>query len=99
VEYAPKLKFVFDFQYRRPSREQAFVQALGLRSAESEAARLCFVMQEYRRRSEGEAGLTVVVEDALGDDVRELLAGQGVGAVNVSAIDGHAERIRSELGL
>jgi hypothetical protein len=96
---ASRLSFAFDFQYRRQSKEEHFVHALGLRSAESEAARLSFVLQQYRPLSANDAGLTVVAEDALSDDVRDLLADQGIGAVGLSAIDGYAESIKAELGL
>lgn len=94
---ASGLSFAFDFQYR--TTEERFVHALGLRSAEAEAARLSFVMQQYRTLSKSDAGLTVVAEDALGDDVRDLLAHQGIGAVDLSAIDGYAASIKAELGL
>ncbi|MCB1019155.1 MAG: DUF3037 domain-containing protein [Acidobacteria bacterium] len=96
---ASGLSFSFDFQYRRPTKEERFVHALGLRSADAQAARLSFVLEQYRRLSKADAGLTVVAEDALGDDVRDLLAAQGVGAVSLSAIDGYAESIKLELGL
>jgi hypothetical protein len=100
VEYGRSgLAFVFDFEYERPSKEQRFVHAMGLRTPDELAGRLCFVLQEYRARSRAEAGLTVVAEDTLGDDVRELLAGHGIGTVGLSAIDGYAASIRGELGL
>ena len=100
VEYGPSgLKFAFDFQYRAPESEEQFVQALGLRSPDAEAARLCFVLQQYREKSRTEAGLTVVADDMLGDDVRNLLSDRGVGAVNLSAVDTYAASIRQKLGL
>ena len=96
---ASALTFSFDFQYRRLTDEEHFVHALGLRSAEAEAARLSFVLQQYRALSAHDAGLTVVAEDALGDGVRNLLADQGIGAIGLSAIDGYAESVKAELGL
>ncbi len=75
------------------------MQALGLRNADAQAGRLCFILDKYRERSMSQAGLTVVAEDALGDDVRALLGDSGVAAVSLSAIDGYAESIRAELGL
>ena len=91
-------------EFARLSKEYAELSPsvesiMTLRSAESEAARLSFVLQQYRPLSANDAGLTVVAEDALSDDVRDLLADQGIGAVGLSAIDGYAESIKAELGL
>ena len=100
VEYGPSgLRFVFDFQYRPPEADEHFIQALGLRAPDAEAGRLCFVLQEYRAKSRGQAGLTVVADDSLGDDVRNLLGDRGVGAVNLSALDAYAGTIRKKLRL
>jgi hypothetical protein len=94
-----RLSFTFDFEYRRPTLEERFVHALGLRSAERDASQLCLVLDRYRSKSKTEAGLTVVAEDGLDDGVRDLLAESGVGTVNLSVIDGYAESIKAELGL
>jgi len=100
VEYGPSgMRFVFDFHYRPPASPQQLVHAMGLRAAEAEAARLCFVLGEYRAKSKTEAGLTVVADDGLGDDVRNLLGDRGIGAVNLSKIDAYAESIREKLGI
>jgi hypothetical protein len=100
VEYGPSgMRFVFDFQYDPPAGPEQLVHAMGLRAADAEAGRLCFVLDEYRTRSRREAGLTVVADDALGDDVRNLLGDRGIGAVNLSNVDAYAESIREKLGL
>ena len=100
VEYATSgLRFVFDFEYRTAASGQQFVHALGLRGADAEAGRLCFVLGEYKARSKREAGLTVVADDGLSDDVRLLLGDRGVGAVNLSEVDVYAESLRGKLGI
>ena len=100
VEYGPSgLRFTFDFQYKAPKSDEQFVHAMGLRAPDAEAARLCFVLDEYREKSQSQAGLTVIADDALGDGVRNLLGNRGVGAVNVSALDAYAETVRRKLDL
>ncbi len=96
VKYGePVDEFVFDFGYASQTKEQHFLQAMGLRGAKTEARSLILVLQECG----GVGELTVVADDALGDDVRNMLSVRGVGAVNLSAIDTYAGTIREKMGL
>jgi hypothetical protein len=92
-----RLQFSFDYAYRLNGAAR-YVHGLALREDINSAAKLCFVFERLRAREQG-LGLTVVLDEGIQDDVRELLESSEIAAWQAGRLDELALAIRNDLGL
>jgi hypothetical protein len=98
VQYGgPRLQFSFDYAYQ-PDRSMRYVHGLALQEDINAAAKLCFVYERLRAR-ERTAGLTVVLDQGVQQDVRDLLASSQILSWESPRLEDLALQIRGELGL
>jgi hypothetical protein len=96
-----RLQFNFDFGYEpshQPIRTTRYVHGLALREDINAAAKLCFVFERLRARQQG-VGLTVVLDEGVQDDVRELLSSSDIAPWEASRLEDLALAIRTDLRL
>jgi hypothetical protein len=75
-----------------------YVHGLALNDDLNRAEKLCFVYERLRAQENG-AGLTVVLDDGIQDDVRELLESSKISSCQAARLDELALAIRGDLGL
>jgi Protein of unknown function (DUF3037) len=92
-----RLQFSFDYAYR-PNHAARYVHGLALNDDLNRAEKLCFVHERLRARERG-VGLTVVLDDGIQEDVRELLASSDVASWEAGRLDELALTIRKDLDL
>jgi hypothetical protein len=92
-----RLQFSFDYAYQ-PERSMRYVHGLALHEDINAAAKLCFVYERLRAR-EHMAGLTVVLDQGVPQDVRDLLATSQIASWESPRLEDLALQIRGELGL
>jgi len=92
-----RLQFTFDYAYP-PHGAARYVHGLALNDDLSRAEKLCFVYERLRARERG-VGLTVVLDDGIQDDVKELLSSSNVASWEAARLDELALSIRKDLGL
>lgn len=92
-----RLQFSFDYAYP-PNGAARYVHGLALNDELNRAEKLCFVYERLRARESG-VGLTVVLDDGIQQDVRELLASSNVASWEAARLDELALAIRNDLGL
>ena len=91
--------FRFDYGYRPASGGDRYLQALGSRSAEETASRLCFVTDRLRAEtSEGAREVTAVCAEEFPETSLKLLSSSRIETVSVAAIASLGKRIREDLG-
>lgn len=91
-----RLQFTFDYSYQ-PNGAVSYVHGLALRNDADQAAKICFVFERLRARQSGEVQLTAVVDDAVPEETRELLASSDITSCQASRLDELAMQIRNEL--
>jgi hypothetical protein len=92
-----RLQFSFDYGYQ-PNGAARYVHGLALNEEIHRAEKLCFVYERLRAREPG-AGLTVVLDEGIEDDVRQLLESSAAATWQVGRLDELALSIRNEIGL
>jgi hypothetical protein len=94
---SPRLQFTFDYAFP-PNGAGRYIHGLALNEDLSRAEKLCFVYGRLRAKEPG-AGLTVVLDDGIEDDVKDLLASSSVASWQANRLDDLALTIRKDLGL
>lgn len=92
-----RLQFSFDYGYSFNGAWQ-YVHGLALNEDIHRAEKLCFVYERLRARETATA-LTVVLDEGIPQDVRELLESSRIAPWESNQIDELALSIRSDLGL
>ncbi len=94
---SPRLQFSFDYAYR-PAGADRYLHGLALNDDLGRAEKLCFVYERLRAREDG-IGLTVVLDNGIQDDVKELIESSAIVTCEAERLDELALAIRTELGL
>lgn len=94
----PRLRFRFDYGYP-PNGAAKYLHGVALRNDLNDAQKLCFVIERLRSISGSPVALTAVIDDALPQETRDLLAASDVAVHEASRLDELALAVRSELGL
>ncbi|MEX2302805.1 MAG: DUF3037 domain-containing protein [Bryobacterales bacterium] len=92
-----RLQFSFDYAYQ-PDDATRYVHGLALNEEIHRAEKLCFVYDRLRGRQPG-IGLTVVLDDGVQDDVKQLLESSEATTWEIGRVDELAFAIRTEMGL
>lgn len=92
-----RLQFSFDYSYQ-PNGAARYVHGLALNEDIQRAEKLCFVYERLRAREPG-TGLTVVLDEGVDDDVKQLLESSQAATWQAGRLDDLAFAIRGELGL
>jgi len=92
-----RLQFSFDYAYP-PNGSARYVHGLALNDDLNRAEKLCFVYERLRARERGVA-LTVVLDDGIQDDVKELIQSSEIASCEAQRLDELALAIRTDLGL
>lgn len=92
-----RLQFSFDYAYQ-PNGAARYLHGLALNEDIQRAEKLCFVYERLRANTPG-VGLTVVLDEGVEDDVKDLLESSHATTWQAGRLDELAFAIRGELGL
>jgi Protein of unknown function (DUF3037) len=92
-----RLQFTFDYAYPADGAAR-YLHGLALNDDLGRAEKLCFVYERLRAREDG-VGLTVVLDDGVQDDVKELIESSQIVSCQAERLDELAFAIRKDLGL
>lgn len=92
-----RLQFSFDYSYQFNGYAR-YVHGVALNEDIQRAEMLCFVYERVKAR-DSSAGLTVVLDDGVEDDVKQLLESSQAATWELGRLDELALAIRNEMGL
>jgi hypothetical protein len=92
-----RLQFSFDYAYP-PNGSAHYLHGLALNDELNRAEKLCFVCERLRARDQG-VSLTVVLDDGIQQDVKELIESSRIASWEARRLDELALAIRGDLGL